>query len=104
MACSVIYGFAERSTGPVGTLDTVYNSANVVGADGLLLQTYRKCHLWGSREKAIFKPGEQRLLSRLFTASLCRWLCVTATVYSLCPRVCISLPGSHHSVSLNRLV
>jgi len=56
---AVIYGFAERSKGPVGTLDTVYNSANVVGADGLLLQTYRKCHLWGSREKAIFKPGDR---------------------------------------------
>ncbi len=44
----VVYGFAERS-------DVLYNSAAVVGPDGLI-GVYRKVHLF-DREKLFFVPG-----------------------------------------------
>lgn len=34
-----------------------YNSAQLVGSDGAALLNYRKVHLWGDHEKALFTPG-----------------------------------------------
>jgi predicted amidohydrolase len=48
----VIGGFAE-----LGDDGNVYNSAAVVGPEGILA-VYRKLHLW-DREKLVFTPGEQ---------------------------------------------
>jgi len=47
-ACFVVYGFAEKA-------DRIYNSAAVVGPDGLL-GVYRKVHLF-DRENLLFAPG-----------------------------------------------
>jgi predicted amidohydrolase len=51
-AAVVIGGFCER-----GEDGRIYNSAAVVGADGLL-GVYRKVHLW-DREKLWFAPGNE---------------------------------------------
>jgi len=56
---AVIYGFPERTEYGEGKPILVYNSINVVDQDGSLQQTYRKTHLFGSEEKAIFKPGDR---------------------------------------------
>lgn len=48
---TVVGGFAER-----GDDGVIYNSAAIVGGDGLL-GVYRKCHLW-DREKLWFAPGQ----------------------------------------------
>ncbi len=34
-----------------------YNSAQLVGSDGAALLNYRKVHLWGDHEKALFTPA-----------------------------------------------
>jgi len=47
-ACYIAYGFAEKA-------DRVYNSAAIVGPDGLA-GLYRKIHLF-NREKLLFAPG-----------------------------------------------
>ncbi|WP_367324595.1 carbon-nitrogen hydrolase family protein [Streptomyces sp. HUAS ZL42] len=50
---AVAYGYPERSAG------VVYNSAQLVSADGARLANYRKTHLFGSFERDHFTPGEQ---------------------------------------------
>ncbi|WP_416977743.1 carbon-nitrogen hydrolase family protein [Streptomyces sp. T028] len=50
---AVAYGYPERSG------ETVYNSAQLVSADGTRLANYRKTHLFGCFERDHFTPGEQ---------------------------------------------
>ncbi len=48
---AIAYGYPEQAG------DTRYNSAQLVGADGASLLNYRKLHLWGDHERALFTPG-----------------------------------------------
>ncbi|MFI7502322.1 carbon-nitrogen hydrolase family protein [Streptomyces sp. NPDC049687] len=50
---AIAYGYPERSGG------TVYNSAQLISADGTRLAAYRKTHLFGCFERDHFTPGEQ---------------------------------------------
>ncbi|MEV8534105.1 carbon-nitrogen hydrolase family protein [Streptomyces sp. NPDC051211] len=49
---AVLYGYPEREG------DTVYNSAQLIGADGTPLANYRKTHLFGGFEQEAFTPGD----------------------------------------------
>ncbi|MFE1310265.1 carbon-nitrogen hydrolase family protein [Streptomyces sp. NPDC058755] len=50
---AVAYGYPERDG------QTVYNSAQLISADGTRLANYRKTHLFGCFERDHFTPGEQ---------------------------------------------
>ncbi|MBD0837779.1 carbon-nitrogen hydrolase family protein [Streptomyces sp. TRM68416] len=50
---ALAYGYPERDA------DTVYNSAQLISADGTRLANYRKTHLFGCFERDHFTPGEQ---------------------------------------------
>ncbi|MEU7427079.1 carbon-nitrogen hydrolase family protein [Streptomyces sp. NPDC040750] len=50
---AIAYGYPERDG------DTVYNSAQLISADGTRLANYRKTHLFGCFERDHFTPGEQ---------------------------------------------
>ncbi|MFD4528793.1 carbon-nitrogen hydrolase family protein [Streptomyces sp. NPDC058470] len=50
---AVAYGYPERSG------EAVFNSAQLISADGTRLANYRKTHLFGCFEQAHFTPGEQ---------------------------------------------
>ncbi|MEV7343723.1 carbon-nitrogen hydrolase family protein [Streptomyces sp. NPDC093544] len=50
---AVAYGYPERSG------DAVFNSAQLISADGTRLANYRKTHLFGCFEQDHFTPGEQ---------------------------------------------
>ncbi|WP_405946733.1 carbon-nitrogen hydrolase family protein [Streptomyces prunicolor] len=50
---ALAYGYPERDG------DAVYNSAQLISADGTRLANYRKTHLFGDFERAHFTPGEQ---------------------------------------------
>ncbi|MFE9767238.1 carbon-nitrogen hydrolase family protein [Streptomyces sp. NPDC005808] len=50
---AVAYGYPERSG------DVVFNSAQLISADGARLANYRKTHLFGCFEQDHFTPGEQ---------------------------------------------
>ncbi|MPY53236.1 carbon-nitrogen hydrolase family protein [Streptomyces acidicola] len=50
---AVAYGYPERAG------DQVFNSAQLVSADGIRLANYRKTHLYGCFERDHFTPGEQ---------------------------------------------
>lgn len=50
---AVAYGYPERDG------DAVFNSAQLVSADGTRLANYRKTHLFGCFERGHFTPGEQ---------------------------------------------
>ncbi|WP_324788592.1 carbon-nitrogen hydrolase family protein [Streptomyces sp. H51] len=50
---AVVYGYPERAG------EAVFNSAQLVSADGDRLAHYRKTHLFGPFERAHFTPGEQ---------------------------------------------
>lgn len=49
---AVVYGYPERSG------NGVYNSVQVVGADGGSVARYRKTHLFGDLDRGHFLPGE----------------------------------------------
>jgi predicted amidohydrolase len=51
-AIAIVAGFAERAG------DRLYNSAAMVTPEGLAA-VYRKCHLWGDYERALFAPGDR---------------------------------------------
>ncbi|MFK4147297.1 carbon-nitrogen hydrolase family protein [Streptomyces sp. NPDC004065] len=53
---AIVYGYPERDGG------TVYNSAQLISADGSRLANYRKTHLFGSAERGHFTPGERSLV------------------------------------------
>ncbi|MET9505279.1 carbon-nitrogen hydrolase family protein [Streptomyces sp. NPDC006622] len=50
---AVAYGYPERDG------ETVYNSAQLISADGVRLANYRKTHLFGCFERDHFTPGDQ---------------------------------------------
>lgn len=50
---AIAYGYPERHG------ETVYNSAQLVSADGSRLANYRKTHLFGCFERDHFQPGGQ---------------------------------------------
>ncbi|CAM5502809.1 hypothetical protein SGLAM104S_00759 [Streptomyces glaucescens] len=50
---AIAYGYPERDGG------TVYNSAQLISAEGTRLANYRKTHLFGCFERDHFTPGEQ---------------------------------------------
>jgi predicted amidohydrolase len=50
---AIAYGYPEREG------ETVFNSAQLISADGSRLANYRKTHLFGSFERDHFTPGEQ---------------------------------------------
>ncbi|MFZ3593256.1 carbon-nitrogen hydrolase family protein [Streptomyces sp. BH104] len=50
---AVAYGYPERAG------DTVFNSVQLIAADGTRLANYRKTHLFGCFEREQFTPGEQ---------------------------------------------
>ncbi|MEV5980623.1 carbon-nitrogen hydrolase family protein [Streptomyces sp. NPDC052114] len=49
----VVYGYPERAG------ESVFNSAQLIGPDGIRLANYRKTHLFGGFERGAFTPGEQ---------------------------------------------
>ncbi|MFH9549836.1 carbon-nitrogen hydrolase family protein [Streptomyces sp. NPDC017435] len=53
---AIAYGYPERDGG------TVYNSAQLISADGARLANYRKTHLFGCFERDHFRPGEQQVV------------------------------------------
>ncbi|MFD8213422.1 carbon-nitrogen hydrolase family protein [Streptomyces sp. NPDC059697] len=53
---AVVYGYPEREG------ETVYNSAQLISADGTRLANYRKTHLFGCFERDHFTPGEQSVV------------------------------------------
>lgn len=59
---ALAFGFAERAP------DGVYNSAALIDAQGELLGSYRKTHLFGPEEKRLFRPG-----SGWLTADIGSW-------------------------------
>jgi predicted amidohydrolase len=48
---AILYGFPERADA------TVYNTAQLIAADGSALACYRKAHLFGEAERVQFSPG-----------------------------------------------
>ncbi|MFI6940065.1 carbon-nitrogen hydrolase family protein [Streptomyces sp. NPDC050418] len=50
---AIVHGYPERDG------DTVYNAAQLIGADGSALADYRKTHLFGEFEQRHFTAGEQ---------------------------------------------
>ncbi|MFF3380953.1 carbon-nitrogen hydrolase family protein [Streptomyces sp. NPDC002680] len=50
---AIAYGYPERAA------DQVFNSAQLISADGTRLANYRKTHLFGRFERDHFTPGEQ---------------------------------------------
>ncbi|NNN33988.1 carbon-nitrogen hydrolase family protein [Streptomyces sp. S3(2020)] len=53
---AIAYGYPERDAG------AVYNSAQLVSADGTRLANYRKTHLFGCFERDHFTPGERHVV------------------------------------------
>ncbi|MET9154191.1 carbon-nitrogen hydrolase family protein [Streptomyces griseoflavus] len=53
---AVAYGYPERDG------DTVYNSVQLVGADGTRLANYRKTHLFGCFERDHFTPADRTVV------------------------------------------
>ncbi|MGW1750893.1 carbon-nitrogen hydrolase family protein [Streptomyces sp. NPDC002092] len=49
----IAYGYPERDG------ETVFNSAQMISAEGIRLANYRKTHLFGGFERDHFTPGEQ---------------------------------------------
>jgi 5-aminopentanamidase len=57
----IVYGYPER-----GSDGGVYNSALFIGPDGSRLANYRKCHLFGDLDRAMFRPGEHPVVTAEF--------------------------------------
>ncbi|TXS46002.1 carbon-nitrogen hydrolase [Streptomyces sp. uw30] len=53
---AIVYGYPERAG------ESVYNSAQLISADGTRLANYRKTHLFGCFERDHFTPGEQQVV------------------------------------------
>ncbi|MEU7053094.1 carbon-nitrogen hydrolase family protein [Streptomyces eurythermus] len=53
---ALVYGYPERDG------DTVFNSAQLISADGTRLANYRKTHLFGCFERDHFTPGERQVV------------------------------------------
>ncbi len=57
----LIYGYPER-----GADGHIYNAALFLGPDGARLANYRKCHLFGALDRAMFVPGEHPVVTAEF--------------------------------------
>jgi predicted amidohydrolase len=57
--CAIAVGFPER------TADGVFNSVAVFDTRGMLVSVYRKMHLFGAEETALFSPGEEIAIAEL---------------------------------------
>ncbi|MEV5146749.1 carbon-nitrogen hydrolase family protein [Streptomyces sp. NPDC052727] len=53
---ALVYGYPERDG------DAVFNSAQLISADGTRLANYRKTHLFGCFERDHFTPGERQVV------------------------------------------
>ncbi|MEU6406512.1 carbon-nitrogen hydrolase family protein [Streptomyces sp. NPDC046985] len=53
---AIVYGYPERDGA------AVYNSAQLVSAEGVRLAGYRKTHLFGGFEQGQFTPGERQVV------------------------------------------
>jgi predicted amidohydrolase len=53
---ALAYGYPERDGG------AVYNAVRLVGPDGEVLADYRKTHLFGDYERAVFTPGATQVV------------------------------------------
>ncbi|GGX08631.1 carbon-nitrogen hydrolase family protein [Streptomyces lomondensis] len=53
---AIAYGYPERAG------DAVFNSAQLISADGTRLANYRKTHLFGCFERDHFTPGDQQVV------------------------------------------
>ncbi|WP_215451011.1 carbon-nitrogen hydrolase family protein [Streptomyces sp. ATCC 21386] len=53
---AIVYGYPERAG------ETVFNSAQLVSAEGVRLANYRKTHLFGCFERDHFAPGERSVV------------------------------------------
>jgi 5-aminopentanamidase len=53
---AIAYGYAERSVERDGRT-LIYNSAQVISAEGSVLSHYRKTHLFGPAERAAYQAG-----------------------------------------------
>lgn len=51
---ALLYGYPERATD-----GRVYNSVQLLDRDGSALLNYRKTHLFGELDRALFSPGDQ---------------------------------------------
>ena len=51
---ALLYGYPERAAN-----GRPYNSVRLVGPDGASLANYRKTHLFGDMERAVFAPGHE---------------------------------------------
>jgi predicted amidohydrolase len=49
---ALLYGYPEFADGKV------YNSALLIGKDGVALANFRKMHLWGEIDKSVFSAGD----------------------------------------------
>ncbi|MFG2308345.1 carbon-nitrogen hydrolase family protein [Streptomyces sp. NPDC048566] len=62
---AVAYGYPERDRGtgaPAGGTPDVYNSVQLISADGARLANYRKTHLFGCFEREHFTPGDRTVV------------------------------------------
>jgi nitrilase len=50
---AIVYGYAERDAD-----GRIFNSAQAIGPDGVVLANYRKTHLFGPMEKETFREGD----------------------------------------------
>jgi predicted amidohydrolase len=50
---ALLVGYPERGRG-----GAVYNAVRLIGRDGRSLANYRKCHLFGTLDRAMFRAGE----------------------------------------------
>ncbi len=57
--CALCVGFPERDG------DSVYNAAALIDASGELVCVYRKMHLFGDQEAALFSRGEELVVAGL---------------------------------------
>jgi nitrilase len=52
---AIAYGYAERDV----SSGHLYNAVQVLGPDGAVLSHYRKTHLFGPDERAVYRPGNR---------------------------------------------
>jgi predicted amidohydrolase len=59
---ALAYGYPERASEEAAGAGGVFNSVQLVAADGTRLANYRKTHLYGGFERAHFTPGGRQVV------------------------------------------